>query len=93
VQVQDTVPCIAVFSELADVPPPGAEVQQSPLAKCPDHRAVSSGRHVWAVETRLPGWAYKIRTAESGRGPPDWICVTIRPEVGGDRDLATDLPR
>ena len=31
---------------------------------------------------RLPGWAYRIRTAESGRGLPDWICVTTWPEVG-----------
>ena len=30
----------------------------------------------------LPGWAYRIRTAESGRGLPDWICVTTWPEVG-----------
>jgi hypothetical protein len=52
VQVQDTVPRLAVFSGLADAPPPGAEVQQSPLAKCPDNRAVSSGRH--AVTTPSP---------------------------------------
>ena len=28
---------------------------------------------------RMPGWAYRIRTAESGRGLPDWICVTTWP--------------
>jgi hypothetical protein len=39
----------------------------------------------WAVGDQLPGWAYRTRTGESGRGPPDWICVTIRPEVGAIR--------
>ena len=33
-------------------------------------------------ETGLAGWAYRIRTAESGRGLPDWICVTTWPEIG-----------
>jgi hypothetical protein len=26
---------------------------------------------------RLAGWAYRIRTAESGRGLPDWICAAF----------------
>jgi hypothetical protein len=34
------------------------------------------------TQTRLRGWAYRIRTAESGHGLPDWICVTTWPEVG-----------
>src|SRR4051812_20122172 len=29
----------------------------------------------------LPGWAYRTRTAESARELPNWICVTISPEV------------
>jgi hypothetical protein len=33
-------------------------------------------------ETALPGWAYRTRTGESVRALLDWICVTIRPEVG-----------
>jgi hypothetical protein len=36
-------------------------------------------------QTRLPGWAYWIRTGESGRGPPDCICGTIWSEVGAIR--------
>ena len=35
-----------------------------------------------ALETGLPGWASRIRTEESGRELPDWICVTTSPEVG-----------
>jgi hypothetical protein len=31
---------------------------------------------------RLRGWAYRIRTGESACELSDWICVTIRPEVG-----------
>jgi hypothetical protein len=34
------------------------------------------------VATGLPGWACRIRTSESVREPPNWICVTISPEVG-----------
>ena len=30
----------------------------------------------------LPGWAYRTRTAKSIREQPNWICVTISPEVG-----------
>ena len=30
----------------------------------------------------LRGWACRIRTSESVREPPNWICVTIPPEVG-----------
>ena len=30
----------------------------------------------------LAGWACRIRTSESVREPPNWICVTISPEVG-----------
>ena len=37
------------------------------------------------METGLAGWAYRIRTGESGRGLPDWICVTTWPEVGASR--------
>src|SRR5262244_58551 len=33
-------------------------------------------------ETLLRGWAYRIRTGESGRGLSDWNCVTTSPEVG-----------
>ena len=31
---------------------------------------------------RTAGWACRIRTSESVREPPNWICVTISPEVG-----------
>ena len=31
---------------------------------------------------QLRGWAYRIRTAETGRGLADWICVTTWPDVG-----------
>ena len=31
---------------------------------------------------RLPGWAYRTRTAESVRELSDWNCVTTSPEVG-----------
>ena len=34
------------------------------------------------TETRLPGWAYRIRTGESVRGVSDWNCVTTSPGVG-----------
>ena len=34
------------------------------------------------VETGLPGWACRIRTSESVREPPNWICVTTSREVG-----------
>jgi hypothetical protein len=33
-------------------------------------------------ETELAGWAYRTRTGESVGELSDWICVTIRPEVG-----------
>ena len=33
------------------------------------------------IETGLVGWAYRTRTARSVREPPNWICVTISPEV------------
>ena len=36
-------------------------------------------------ETELAGWAYRTRTGESVRALFDWICVTIRPEVGASR--------
>jgi len=35
-----------------------------------------------ALGDGLLGWAYRTRTAESVREPPNWICVTISPEVG-----------
>jgi hypothetical protein len=41
------------------------------------------------TETGLAGWAYRIRTAESGRGLPDWICVTTWPEVGASSAAET----
>jgi hypothetical protein len=37
-----------------------------------DNRAVSSGRHVCAVETGLAGWAYRTRTDESVGQLSDW---------------------
>src|SRR5262245_32499960 len=37
------------------------------------------------TETALPGWAYRIRTGESVRELPSWICVTIRPDLGAIR--------
>jgi len=42
-----------------------------------------------AVETVLAGWACKIRTGESVGELSDWICVTIRPEVGAIRVAET----
>src|SRR5436190_14400648 len=33
-------------------------------------------------QTRLPGWACKIRTGESVRKLSDWNCVTTSPDVG-----------
>jgi len=47
--------------------------------------AAEMALHVLAynlTRVRLPGWACRIRTSESVRVPPDWICVTISPEVG-----------
>ena len=41
-----------------------------------------SDLHMCRVGDGLAGWAYRTRTAESGREPPNWICVTISPEVG-----------
>jgi hypothetical protein len=41
------------------------------------------------VRDGLPGWAYKIRTGESGLEPTDWICVTIRPGLGAIRAAET----
>ena len=35
-----------------------------------------------ALGDGLRGWACRIRTKESVREPPNWICVTISPEVG-----------
>jgi hypothetical protein len=37
------------------------------------------------IGDRLPGWAYRIRTGESGPGTTDWIRVIIRPEIGASR--------
>ena len=34
------------------------------------------------LETGLAGWACRIRTSESVREPPYWICVTISPAAG-----------
>ena len=47
-------------------------------------RVAGDGPHEPRASHRdgLAGWAYRIRTAESGRGLPDWICVTTWPEVG-----------
>ena len=36
----------------------------------------------YALETLWLAGAYRIRTAESGREPLNWICVTISSEVG-----------
>ena len=41
-----------------------------------------SDLHMCRVGDGLAGWAYRIRTGKSGRGLPDWICVTTSPEVG-----------
>ena len=60
----------------------GSYTLGSRTKKAPHH-----DRGKWEMGTglngaRLPGWAYRTRTAESGREPPNWICVTISPEVG-----------
>ncbi len=36
-------------------------------------------------QRRLRGWPYRTRTSESARELPDWIYVTIRPEIGAMR--------
>jgi hypothetical protein len=46
------------------------------------HEVVLMGGVTVIVKTRLRGWAYRTRTAESVREPPNWFCVTISPEVG-----------
>src|SRR5438876_2542180 len=48
----------------------------------PDTARIRAHFTLCALETGLAGWAYRTRTGESGRGPPDWICGTIRPAVG-----------
>jgi hypothetical protein len=45
--------------------------------------------HVRRMEIGLPGWACKIRTDESVGELSDWICMTIRPEVGAIRVAET----
>ena len=42
-----------------------------------------------ARRDRLPGWAYRIRTRESVRGLPDWVYVSIWPEVGASAAAET----
>ena len=46
------------------------------------HEVVLLGGVTVIVKTRLRGWAYRTRTAESVREPPNWFCVTISPKVG-----------
>jgi hypothetical protein len=40
----------------------------------------------------LRGWAYRIRTDESVRELPDWICVTTWPEVGACAESRPQTP-
>ena len=47
-----------------------------------------------ALGDGLRGWACRIRTKESVREPPNWICVTISPKVGASlrqRPVAYEL--
>ena len=58
------------------------------------HEVVLLGGVTVIVKTRLRGWACRIRTKESVREPPNWICVTISPKVGASlrqRPVAYEL--
>ena len=51
------------------------------------HQAISA--QCRGAESRLRGWAWRIRTVESVRTLPDWICMTTSPEVGASRAAET----
>ena len=55
----------------------------------PEQSLIGSPRLCSARGDRLRGWAYRIRTAKSGRGLPDWICVTTWPEVSASSAAET----
>jgi hypothetical protein len=71
-----------------------------PPSRCcePDQRiSIASGvAHTFCTaETKLRGWAYRTRTAESARELSNWNCVATSPEVSASRAAETrhDRPR
>jgi hypothetical protein len=54
-------------------------VQPAALWPSPNPSALQDKR---PTETRLRGWAFRIRTNESVRELSDWNCVTTSPEGG-----------
>jgi hypothetical protein len=81
-------PCLQSPNPLARVhlsiarPFRAAAAPAAAVCETPGYRGISSAPARKALETGLAGWAYRTRTAESGRGLPDWIYVTIWPVVG-----------
>jgi len=67
----------------------GSSVERASEASVPDENANAAGSPKPSAETRLRGWACKIRTGESVLALPDWNYVTIRPEVGAIRAAET----